>query len=182
MNKDQVKVFADKVYGDMAGAMAVGMAYVGVKTGLFHALAGKGHVSVADVVLATGLQPRYVEEWLNGMAAAGYLDYNAGAKTFQLPEEHAYLVASEGTDHFMGGLFYFAPLGGCPHAGRLPGDRNCRRSDRRRSYLHGFASCYHAGVASWSQHASDGHPFHGSYCGVMGMQFVLIWLKAFLSR
>jgi hypothetical protein len=32
MNKDQVKVFADKVYGDMAGAMAVGMAYVGVKT------------------------------------------------------------------------------------------------------------------------------------------------------
>jgi ubiquinone/menaquinone biosynthesis C-methylase UbiE len=110
MNKDQVKVFVDKVYGDMAGAMAVGMAYVGVKTGLFHALAGKGHVRAADVILATGLQPRYVEEWLNGMAAAGYLDYNAGAQTFQLPEERAYLVASEGTDHFMGGLFYFAPV------------------------------------------------------------------------
>jgi ubiquinone/menaquinone biosynthesis C-methylase UbiE len=110
MNKDQVKVFADKVYGDMAGAMAVGMAYVGVKAGLFRALAGKGHVSAADVVRATDLQPRYVEEWLNGMAAAGYLDYDAGAQTFQLPEEHAYLVASEGTDHFMGGLFYFAPV------------------------------------------------------------------------
>jgi 2-polyprenyl-3-methyl-5-hydroxy-6-metoxy-1,4-benzoquinol methylase len=110
MNKDQVKVFADKVYSDMAGAMAVGMAYVGVKTGLFHALAGKDHVSAADVVQATGLQPRYVEEWLNGMTAAGYLDYDASAQTFQLPEEHAYLVASEGTDHFMGGLFYFAPV------------------------------------------------------------------------
>jgi MarC family integral membrane protein len=49
-----------------------------------------------------------------------------------------------------------------------PGDRNCRRSDRRRSYLRGFASCYHDGVASWSQHASDGHPFHGSDCSVYG--------------
>ena len=110
MNKDQVKAFADKVYGDMAGAMAVGMAYVGVKTGLFRALANKGHVSAADLARVTGLQPRYVEEWLNGMAAAGYLDYDAGAQTFSLPAEHAYLVASEGTDHFMGGLFHFAPV------------------------------------------------------------------------
>jgi hypothetical protein len=41
VNKDKVKAFADKVYGDTAGAMAVGMAYVGVKTGLFRAMEGK---------------------------------------------------------------------------------------------------------------------------------------------
>lgn len=110
MNKDQVKAFADKVYGDMAGAMAVGMAYVGVKTGLFRAMEGKGHLSTDEVVQASGLHPRYVEEWLKGMAAAGYLHYDSADQTFQLPEEHAYLVASEGTDHFMGGLFYFAPV------------------------------------------------------------------------
>ena len=110
MNKDQVKAFADKVYGDMAGAMAVGMAYVGVKTGLFRALAGKGHLHTDEVVRATDLHPRYVEEWLKGMVAAGYLNYDPTERTFQLPEEHAYLVASEGTDHFMGGLFYFAPV------------------------------------------------------------------------
>ena len=110
MNKDQVKAFADKVYGDMAGAMAVGMAYVGVKTGLFRALAGKGHLHTDEVVRATDFHPRYVEEWLKGMAAAGYLNYDPTERTFQLPEEHAYLVASEGTDHFMGGLFYFAPV------------------------------------------------------------------------
>jgi ubiquinone/menaquinone biosynthesis C-methylase UbiE len=110
MDKEQVKAFADKVYGDMSGAMAVGMAYVGVKTGLFHAMAGRGPMSADAVVQASSLHPRYVEEWLKGMAAAGYLGYDATEQTFQLTEEHAYLLASEGTDHFMGGLFHFAPV------------------------------------------------------------------------
>lgn len=116
MNKDQVKAFADKTYADMAGAMSVGMAYVGVKTGLFRAMAGKGEMRMDEIVQASSLNSRYVEEWLKGMAAAGYLQYDQTAQTFQLPDEHAYLVASEGTDHFMGGLFYFAPvlLGAAP--------------------------------------------------------------------
>lgn len=33
MNKDKMRAFADKVYGDMAGAMAMGMAYIGVEKG-----------------------------------------------------------------------------------------------------------------------------------------------------
>jgi SAM-dependent methyltransferase len=86
------------------------MAYVGVKTGLFRAMVDKGPLRLDDVVAATGLQRRYVEEWLNGMAAAGYLRYDATAQTFTLPEEHGYLLASEGTDHFMGGLFSFATV------------------------------------------------------------------------
>ena len=110
MNKDQVKTFANKVYGDMAGAMAVGMAYVGVKMGLFRTMAGKGHVRADEVAKLSGLRPRYVEEWLKGMAAASYLDYDAAAHTYRLPEEHAYLLASEDTDHFMGGLIDFAPI------------------------------------------------------------------------
>jgi len=110
MNKENIKAFAEKIYGDMAGAMTVGMAYVGVKTGLFHAMDGKGPMRVDAVVKASGLDPRYVEEWLKGMAASGYLLYDPATETFLLPEEHAYLLASEGTDHFMGGLFYFAPV------------------------------------------------------------------------
>jgi ribonucleotide monophosphatase NagD (HAD superfamily) len=56
MDKDRVKAFADKIYTDMAGAMAVGMAYVGVKTGLFSVMAGKGPLTREKVVQATGLQ------------------------------------------------------------------------------------------------------------------------------
>ena len=46
---------------------------------------------------------------LKGMASAGYLDYAPEKQTFSLPEEHAYFLASEGSDHFVGGLFAMVP-------------------------------------------------------------------------
>jgi 2-polyprenyl-3-methyl-5-hydroxy-6-metoxy-1,4-benzoquinol methylase len=70
-------------------------------------MAGKGPMSAAEVVQASGLQPRYVEEWLKGMVAAGYLAYDAGK--YALSEEHAYFLASDDTDHFVGGLFAMVP-------------------------------------------------------------------------
>ena len=116
MDKDRIKTFAEKVNQDAAGAMTAGMAYIGTKMGLFRAMAGKGPLDAAAVAKLSGLQPRYVEEWLKGMTAAGYLDYDPAAVTFQLSDEHAYLLASEGSDHFMGGLFLMAPvlLGAAP--------------------------------------------------------------------
>jgi ubiquinone/menaquinone biosynthesis C-methylase UbiE len=109
MDKDKVNAFAEKVYSDMAGTMAVGMAYLGVKTGLFRTLAGNGPMTCEQVVERSGLQPRYVEEWLKGMTSARYLDYDPLSQAFNLPDERAFLLASEGTDHFMGGLFFMAP-------------------------------------------------------------------------
>jgi 2-polyprenyl-3-methyl-5-hydroxy-6-metoxy-1,4-benzoquinol methylase len=110
MDKDKVKAFSDKVFADMAGAMTAGMGYVGVKTGLFRAMAGKGPMRAEELAAAAGLQPRYVEEWLKGMASAGYLDYDPAAGSYRLPEEHGFLLASDDTDHFMGGLFAMAPV------------------------------------------------------------------------
>ena len=110
MEKERVKAFAEKVFGDMAGAMTSGLGFVGVKTGLFRTMAGKGALTPEAVVGMTNLQPRYVEEWLKGMVCAGYFEYEPMADTYRLPNEHAFLLASEGTDHFMGGLFCMAPV------------------------------------------------------------------------
>jgi 2-polyprenyl-3-methyl-5-hydroxy-6-metoxy-1,4-benzoquinol methylase len=109
VDKEKAKQALDQVFRDMAGAMSAGMAYVGVKTGLFRAMANRGPMQAHDVVKASGLQPRYVEEWLKGMVAAGYLAYDPAAQTFTLPDEHAYFLASDDTDHFVGGLFAMVP-------------------------------------------------------------------------
>jgi 2-polyprenyl-3-methyl-5-hydroxy-6-metoxy-1,4-benzoquinol methylase len=109
VDKEKAKQALDKVFRDMAGAMAAGMVYVGVKTGLWRAMAGKGPMPAGDVIRISGLKPRYVEEWLKGMVAAGYLDYDPAAQTYALPEEHAYFLASDDTDHFVGGLFAMVP-------------------------------------------------------------------------
>ncbi len=109
MDKERIGAFADAVYRDMAGAMAIGMGYLGLKAGLFEAMKAGAPVSAGALAEATGLQPRYVEEWLNGMTAAGWLEHDEQSGTFALPAEHAFLLASEGTDHFMGGLFLAGP-------------------------------------------------------------------------
>lgn len=110
MEKERVRAFADRVFADMAGAMTSGLGYLGVKTGLFRAMAGKGSLTLEELLGMTKLQSRYVEEWLKGMVCAGYLEYEPTADTYRLPDEHAFLLASEGTDHFMGGLFCMAPV------------------------------------------------------------------------
>jgi len=109
MDKEKTRLAVDKVFRDMAGAMAAGMAFVGTRTGLFRAMAGKGAMRLDDVVRASGLQRRYVEEWLRGMTAAGYLEYEPKAQTYELTEEMAYFVASDGSDHFVGGMWEMVP-------------------------------------------------------------------------
>ncbi len=109
IDKEKAKQALDKVFRDMAGAMSAGMVYLGVKTGLWRAMQGKGALSSAALAQKTRLEHRYVEEWLKGMVAAGYLDYDPGAQTYSLPDEHAYFLASDDTDHFVGGLFAMVP-------------------------------------------------------------------------
>jgi 2-polyprenyl-3-methyl-5-hydroxy-6-metoxy-1,4-benzoquinol methylase len=109
IDKEKAKEALDRVFRDMAGAMAAGMVHVGVQTGLFRVLANGKAMTGRQVAEASRLQPRYVEEWLKGMVAAGYLDYDPAAQTYTLPEEHAYFLASDDTDHFVGGLFAMVP-------------------------------------------------------------------------
>lgn len=109
MDREKVKLAVDHVFRDMAGAMSAGMAFVGTRTGLFRAMQGKGAMSAAEVTKASGLQPRYVEEWLKGMASAGYVQYNPSDSTYELSDEYAYFLASDGTDHFVGGMWEMVP-------------------------------------------------------------------------
>jgi len=109
MDKAKMKTMAERVFRDVSGGMAAGLAWLGTETGLFRAMAGAGPLTIAELVERTGLVARYVDEWARGMVAAGYLDYEPERDRFSLPEEHAYLLASDDTDHFMGGLFGMVP-------------------------------------------------------------------------
>ncbi|MGH8669274.1 MAG: class I SAM-dependent methyltransferase [Burkholderiales bacterium] len=110
MDREKTKRVAEQVFRDMAGAMTAGMVYVGTRTGLFRTMQGKGALRLEEVVRASGLQARYVEEWLKGMASAGYLDYEPATQAYTLSEEHAYFLASDGSDHFAGGMFEMVPV------------------------------------------------------------------------
>jgi uncharacterized protein YndB with AHSA1/START domain/SAM-dependent methyltransferase len=88
--------FAGKVMGDLGGAMTSIMSVLGMRLGLFGALAG-GPATSAELAGRTGCAERYVREWLWCLTSAGYLQYNRADQRFTLPVEHAVALTFEGT-------------------------------------------------------------------------------------
>jgi hypothetical protein len=76
------------VLGDYAGANAFLMAGLGDRLGLFAVLAANEPQSSAELADRTGLQERYLREWLAGMAAAGYLSYDPPSRRYAMPDAH----------------------------------------------------------------------------------------------
>lgn len=109
INQAKLDAFAQKVIGDVAGALATIMCSLGDRLGLFKDLATRGPATGAELAVCSGLSERYVREWLSQMAAAGYLEYDPASSHFSLPPEHASLLAEEGGPMFLGGLYHFLP-------------------------------------------------------------------------
>lgn len=101
-----VQTFMEKVLGDYAGANAFFMAAIGDRLGLFNNLAARGTATSPELAVRTGLQERYVREWLAGMAAAGYLTYEPDTGRYALPAEHAPVLAEEAGRFFLGYAFF----------------------------------------------------------------------------
>ena len=87
----------------IGGAMAMLMAYMGDKLGLYTALRDVGPATSAEVATRAGIDERYVREWLSANAAAGYVDYDGGR--FALSPEAAVIFASEGDPRCLQGFF-----------------------------------------------------------------------------
>ena len=101
---DKIKSFSKQVTGDIGAAMLGALSYIGDRLGIFSTLAEAGSVTSADLAKRTGLSERYLREWLSAMAAAGYLNYDAAAKTYAMPPEHAMVLARDDSPFFAGGF------------------------------------------------------------------------------
>lgn len=109
MDRAKREQFVGQVMGYVTGATLSGLIYIGDRVGLFKALAGAGPLSIVETAGKTGLQERYVREWLSAMTAAGIVTYDANTERFTLPEEHAAVLADENSPSFLGGFFQMAP-------------------------------------------------------------------------
>ena len=96
--------FTGRVLGDTAAAATVVMAAFGDRLGLFKSLAGDGPATSARLAARTGLDERYVREWLRGMFAAGYLDHRPEDDAFAIPPAHVPTLATEAGTSFFGGV------------------------------------------------------------------------------
>jgi 2-polyprenyl-3-methyl-5-hydroxy-6-metoxy-1,4-benzoquinol methylase len=104
-DQDKLNAFLGRMVGDL-GAVATGaLVLLGDRLGLFKAMRDGEAVSAAELARRTGTHERYVREWLSAQAAAGYVDYDAGADLFHLNPEQALVFADEDSPAFMAGAF-----------------------------------------------------------------------------
>ncbi len=109
MNKEKSTAFMLKVVSDVAAGMTVQLVHVGDRVGLFKAMAGAGALTTAQLADRTGVRERYLEEWLAAMYCSGYVEHDAQAGSWTLPDEHALFFAQASSEYYLGGLFKGAP-------------------------------------------------------------------------
>ena len=103
-DQEKMEAFVGKVLGDTTGLTVTLMTYLGDRLGLFKEMAKNGAVTSDDLATHAGISERYAREWLSAMACAGYVEYDPAATRFNLPLEHAPVLAEENGPAFFGGV------------------------------------------------------------------------------
>jgi hypothetical protein len=133
VDQDKLMEFLHRFVGDLGATMAAGNVLVGDRLGLYRALAD-GPLQPQELAEKTGMAARYVEEWLRGQAAGGYVQYDQAAGTYSLTEEQAFALTDPDGAVYVPGAFQLAlaALRAEPSCGRAPGSPTSAAATARR--------------------------------------------------
>ena len=107
IDMDVLMEFVGSFVGDLGATMGAGNVLLGERLGLYRALAA-GPADARSLASATGTDPRYVDEWLRGQAAGGYVEYDAGTATYSMTPEQAFALTDPSGPVFLPGAFELA--------------------------------------------------------------------------
>ncbi len=105
---EKLKAFVKHVFDHLSGAVVSGMIYLGDRLGLYVALRDAGTATSQELARTTGLNERWVREWLRGQAAAQLVEYR-GDDRFALSLEAGFVLAEENSPAFAAGGFHSLP-------------------------------------------------------------------------
>lgn len=104
--------FGERLVGMLNDGMTVLMISLGHRAGLFDAMSDGAALTSAALAEKTGLNERYVREWLAAMVAARIVERDPGQSTHRLPPEHAALLSRHSaTDNLAVFAQYLGVLG-----------------------------------------------------------------------
>lgn len=106
INEDKIHDFLGKVVGDFGAALSSILSYIGIKLGLYDALAESEGLTSAELAEKTGTTERYVREWLINQASGGYISYDAQTGKYSLLPEQKVALTDENSPFYVGGGFY----------------------------------------------------------------------------
>ena len=111
---DQAKAgaFAGQMVGILNGLILGLMTSIGHRTGLFDKMAELPPSTSEQIAQATGLNERYVREWLGAMVTGRFMEYDPAGKTYRLPPEHAASITRAAGPNNLAAFMQFAALMG----------------------------------------------------------------------
>ena len=104
--------FGGRVVGILNDGMLALMMSIGHRTGLFDAMSTLPPSTSEQIAEASGLQERYVREWLGAMTTGGIVRHDASAGTFSLPAEHAMVLTRAAGPNNLASISQFVSLMG----------------------------------------------------------------------
>jgi 2-polyprenyl-3-methyl-5-hydroxy-6-metoxy-1,4-benzoquinol methylase len=107
IDESKLNEFLGRFVGDLGATMAAGNVVVGAQLGLYQALADSP-ATPAELAERTDTAPRYIDEWLRGQAAGGYVEYDADAGRYWLTEEQAFALTNPDGAVYAPGAFLLA--------------------------------------------------------------------------
>ncbi len=106
-DENKLNAFLGTIVSDLGAANSAVLVRIGDRLGLYKAMAGAGPLDSAELAERTGTAERYVREWLANQAAGGYVRYDPPTGRYELPDEHAMVLADEDSPVLMLGGFDF---------------------------------------------------------------------------
>lgn len=109
MNEEALMGFVGKMLGDLGAAASGALVLLGDRLGIYRALAQAGPVTSGGLAERSGLDERYLREWLANQAASGYIEYDpAREEFFMTPEQVAIFADPDSPVALTGGYYALA--------------------------------------------------------------------------
>ena len=105
IDEERLHAFVGKMLGDLGGAMSVPTTRLGLRLGLYDALAEAPATASELAARAGGLHGRYVREWALAQAAGGYVEYDPASERFHLSPEQAMVFVHRDSPVYLAGAF-----------------------------------------------------------------------------
>ena len=105
---DEAKVeeFAGNLFMQALAMMELANVELGVRLGLYDAMAGAGSMTPGELASSAGIAERYAREWLEQQATAGVVEVDdtaapATERSFTLPNAHAHVLIEDDSEACM---------------------------------------------------------------------------------
>jgi 2-polyprenyl-3-methyl-5-hydroxy-6-metoxy-1,4-benzoquinol methylase len=105
-DESKVEEFAGGLFGACLATVELANVELGVRLGLYQALAGAGPVTASGLAGRAGIAERYAREWLEQQAVAGVVEVDdttkpPGQRRFELPNAHAHVLLDDDSEACM---------------------------------------------------------------------------------